>query len=73
MNNAAFATYTIQKTVINGRRALKGILDIESTIGWLGGCAVFGTTPEQIQTRAYYEADQRAKRHGLILQSLRPA
>jgi hypothetical protein len=73
MKNSAFATFTIHSTINNGARVLRGIVDIESTKGWLGGATVFGETPEQIQTAAYMEAERRATRHGLTLQSLRPA
>lgn len=67
----AYATYTIQSTDNFGRSCLKGIVDIESDVGWLGFASVFGFTQEEIQAAAYVEAERRAVQCGLTLQWLR--
>lgn len=69
----AFATYFLQSSTNNGRKAIKVILDVESTNGWLGGCVMYALNKYQAQNMAYNEADRRATAHGLKLQSLRRA
>jgi hypothetical protein len=72
MSNA-FATFTIQKTTINNRAALQGVIEVETTSGDWFAFSVFGFTKAQIKDRAYMEADLHCSHKGLTLQSLRAA
>lgn len=67
----AFATYFTKSTTSNNRACLQGIVEVESTKGDWFSFSVFGFTPEQIQTRAYMEANFHCAHKGLALQSLR--
>jgi hypothetical protein len=69
----AFATYTIQKTTINNRAALQGVIEVETTSGHWFIFSVFGSTKAQIKESAYMEADLRSNEKGWSLQSLRAA
>lgn len=69
----AFATYTIQKTTINNRAALQGVIEVESISGDWFAFSVFGFTKDQIKNAAYMEADLHCSHKGLTLQSLRAA
>lgn len=67
----AYATCRIYVTHANGRACLKGIVDIDSDLGWLGFATVFGFSRQAVQEAAYLEADRRAQARGLILQHLK--
>lgn len=68
----ATATYTINKTTINNRACLQGVVEVEAPGAWFA-FSVFGFTPDQIQNKAYMEAEFHCAHKGLFLQSLRPA
>jgi hypothetical protein len=73
MTNSAFATYFTRSTILNGRKVIEIILDVESTKGWLGACALHTLDRSKVQELAYNEADRRATAQGLTLQYLRRA
>lgn len=73
MKNVAFATYFTRSAVINGRKAIEIIVDVESTNGWLGACRLYTFDLSNAQDMAYNEADRRASVQGLTLESLRRA
>jgi hypothetical protein len=71
MKNAAFATYLTRSTVVNGRKAIEIIVDVDSTNGWLGACRLYTFDRSKAQDMAYNEADRRALAQGLNLEYLR--
>ena len=71
MNNSAFATYFTRSTIINGRKAIEIIVEVDSTNGSLGACRLYTFNRSEAQDLAYNEADRRATAQGLTLQYLR--
>ncbi len=69
----ATATFSTRSTIINGRKAIEIVLDVDAPSGWLGGCVIHTMDRSKVQELAYNEADRRATAQGLILNSLRAA
>ena len=69
----SFATVSIHNTTSNNRACLKGVVEVETSMGDWFAFTVFGFTPEQIQTAAYGQADLLSTNKGWSLQSLRAA
>jgi len=71
----AYATIEhLSNTISNGRTVLRAMVELSTATGqWLGSFTVLGFTTQQIQDRAYMEANINLAHKGYTLQSLREA
>lgn len=67
----AYATVEIlsHTAVSNGRAVYQAVVDMGSFSGdWLGSFKVFGLTKQEVQDRAYYQAEVNLNSKGFSLQ-----
>lgn len=71
----AYATIEIlSNTTINGRTVRRALVELSTATGqWLGSFTVFGFTTQELNNRAYMEADLNLSAKGYTIESLREA